>query len=123
MGPSNRPTRANPQVPEWGVLLARGIRKRCPRCGAKPIYESWFRMYDRCPACGFQFEREPGFFVGAYTINLALVEGLLFAMVMGFVFWKAGHPDAGVGRILLAALLAAVVTPLVTYPYARSIWS
>ena len=46
--------------------------KHCPRCGGGHLFDGWFRMKERCPTCGVRFEREPGFFVGAYFINFAV---------------------------------------------------
>ncbi len=109
--------------PEWGTLLRRGFTKKCPRCGGGHIYDSWFRMKDRCPTCGLLFEREPGFFVGAYLINFAIAEGLLFVLIMGFVFWKDQHPDAGVTGPVVVAVFLGVVAPLLFYPFSRTIWS
>lgn len=80
-------------------------------------------MRDRCPSCGFLFEREPGFFVGAYLINFAIAEGLLFVLLMGFVFWKSAHPEAGLVLPLTIGLAIGVVGPMFFYPYARTIWS
>ena len=34
-------------------------------------------MAERCPRCGMRFEREEGFFLGAYVVNFAVTEGLL----------------------------------------------
>jgi hypothetical protein len=69
------------------------------------------------------FEREPGFFVGAYLINFAIAEGLLFVLVMGFVFWKDQHPEAGVLVPVTVAVILGVVAPIVFYPFSRTIWS
>lgn len=109
--------------PEWGTLLRRGFTKKCPRCGSGHLYNGWFRMKERCPGCGVRFEREPGFFVGAYLINFAITEGLLFIVMMGFVFWKDQHPDAGVTAPITIGLFLAIVAPVLFYPFARTIWS
>src|SRR4051794_14629807 len=105
------------------TVLWRGFRKRCPRCGGGDIYSTWFRMRDRCPTCGYLFEREPGFFVGAYLINFAIAEGLLFVLLMGFVFWKSAHPDAGVRMPVVVGVIIGVVAPILFYPFSRTIWS
>ena len=109
--------------PTWGTLLRRGVRKQCPRCGSGHLYRGWFHMKERCPRCGMLFEREPGFFVGAYLINFAIAEGLLFVLVMGFVFWKAQRPEAGVLVPVTVAVVLGVIAPIVFYPFSRTIWS
>lgn len=109
--------------PSWTTLLRRGLTKRCPRCGGGHLYHGWFRMKERCPTCGMQFEREPGFFIGAYFINFVIAEGFLFVLLMAFVFWKDSHPEAGVALPISVAVFLAVVAPLVFYPFSRTIWS
>lgn len=109
--------------PSPGVLLRRGCTKRCPRCGGGGIYATWFRMRERCPTCGYLFEREPGFFVGAYLINFAIAEGFLFVLIMGYVWWKTTNPDAGVLLPATVGVLVGIVGPIVFYPYSRTIWS
>lgn len=107
----------------WGRLLWRGLLKRCPRCGGKRIYASWFRMLERCPTCGMRFEREPGFFVGAYTINLAISIVALFVLCMGLVAVLASDADAGYAVFLVIGLVIALGAPVFCYPFSRTIWS
>lgn len=109
--------------PEWPTLLWRGFVKHCPRCGGGHLYRNWFRMKERCPTCGYLFEREPGFFVGAYLINFAIVEGFLFVMLMSFIGWKDQHPDAGMTLAIAIGLFIGLVGPVIFYPYSRTIWS
>ena len=109
--------------PPWGRMLWRGLRKRCPNCGAGHVYETWFRMRDRCPQCGLKFEREPGFFVGAYLINFAISIVLLFLLCMAFVAWKATHADAGVAVPLAIGVFIGVLAPPFFYPFSRTVWS
>lgn len=109
--------------PEWPTLMWRGMVKHCPRCGGGHLYRNWFRMKERCPTCGYLFEREPGFFVGAYFINFAIVEGFLFVMLMGFIAWKDQNPDAGMSLAIAIGLVIGLIGPVIFYPYARTIWS
>lgn len=109
--------------PEWPTLLWRGLAKHCPRCGGGKLYRNWFRMKERCPTCGYLFEREPGFFVGAYLINFAIVEGFLFIMLMGFIAWKDQNPDAGMTWAIVIGLFIGLIGPVLFYPYSRTIWS
>jgi hypothetical protein len=81
-------------------------------------------MKERCPRCAFTFEREEGFFLGAYTINLAIAEGLLLILaIVPLIVLLNANPDMSVRPILLIGLVAAVVAPLVFYPFSRTIWS
>ena len=90
----------------WGVMLRRGFMKHCPRCGGGHLYRGWFRMHDRCPRCGMRFEREEGFFVGAYLINFAIVEVALFVVLMGLIVVLSQNADAGLKLpIILCATL------------------
>jgi len=111
------------KVAPWDVMLKRGLRKRCPRCGSGHLYTSWFRMKDRCPGCGFKFDREPGFFIGAYFINFVIAEGFMFVMLM--VYIAALNRDSGTSQVgpIVLGLTFAIVCPLVFYPFARTIWS
>ncbi|CAN5634897.1 hypothetical protein BH10ACT1_BH10ACT1_26360 [soil metagenome] len=118
----HRTGKDRPQPP-WGRLLIRGVRKQCPHCGGGKIYDTWFQMKERCPHCGLRFEREPGFFVGAYLINLTIAFVLLFIVCIGFVAWKATHPDAGVTVAIVLGVAIGLLAPVGFYPYARTVWS
>jgi len=109
--------------PTWSVMLRRGARRRCPRCGSRGLFRSWWSVKERCPRCGLLFAREPGYFTGVYLVNLGLVLVLLFVMVMGFAVWRGSHPDGPILPILAAGAAVAVGVPVVFYPFARTIWS
>ncbi|MCU1455078.1 MAG: hypothetical protein JWN46_3224 [Acidimicrobiales bacterium] len=109
--------------PSAGVMLKRGLRKRCPRCGGNGLYESWFRMRPRCPRCGYKFEREDGFFVGAWFVNFTVTEALVFVLVMVFVFVKNADAEASVIPIAVVGVVLSVVAPVLFYPYSRTIWA
>lgn len=107
--------------PKLGRLLLRGLTRRCPYCGATGVFETWFRMAERCPACANRLEREPGFFLGAYFLNICLTQVVLSIWIAGAfaVTW----PDPPLVLILLGAATVAVVVPLLGYPFAKSTWS
>jgi uncharacterized protein (DUF983 family) len=109
--------------PSWGVVLRRGFMKRCPRCGGGDVYRTWFRMRERCPTCGMAFEREEGFFVGAYLINFAITEIALFVVIMGLIVALSQDPDAGLKVPLVLGGICAIALPLFTYPWSRTIWA
>jgi uncharacterized protein (DUF983 family) len=111
-------------LPAPGRMLRRGLTKRCPLCGSGHLFDGWFRMKERCPGCGYKFEREEGFFLGAYTINLAIAEGLLLILaVIPLIVLLNANPGMSYGPILVIGLVAAVLAPLIFYPFSRTIWS
>ncbi|MPZ86465.1 MAG: hypothetical protein GEU81_00055 [Nitriliruptorales bacterium] len=59
----------------------RALRRRCPRCGSRDIWLRWGQLRTRCLGCGYPFEHEEGYWVGAMIVNLGMAEGL-FAMVL-----------------------------------------
>jgi hypothetical protein len=42
-------------------------------------------MNDRCPACGLNFNREPGYFLGGMYISYGL--GLVLVFALGAILW------------------------------------
>ncbi len=80
-------------------------------------------MVDRCPGCGYRFEREEGFFLGAYVVNLAVTEGLLIVLaIIPAIVLFAADPDRSLGPLLASGLVAVIVGPLLFYPFSKTIW-
>ena len=42
------------------TALARGLRRRCPRCGIGPLFRRGIKTYERCPSCDLQYQRDRG---------------------------------------------------------------
>jgi uncharacterized protein (DUF983 family) len=105
-------------------MLARGLVKRCPLCGRGRLFTGWFRMKERCPGCAYRFEREEGFFLGAYVINLAVAQGvvILFAVVPAIVL-LARNPDTSIVPIVIGGVLGAVLAPIFFYPFSKTVWT
>jgi uncharacterized protein (DUF983 family) len=114
---------SEPLFPEVGPVrvLARGLRKRCPRCGSAETFRSWFELKEMCPRCGLRFQREEGGFLGAMTLNYMLAIGLWVAvMVVVLVFTV---PDVPVTTLLAASVVVMVAAPLWFYPRSKMIWA
>jgi len=99
------------------------LRQLCPRCREgrifrRPVYRGPLAMFDVCPACGLQFEREQGYFLGAmYVSYLASIPPVVLLVLL---FWKlTGRlTDASIGLAFLAYL---PVVPVVAR-FARIVW-
>jgi uncharacterized protein (DUF983 family) len=114
-----RPPRREREIP-IGTLLARGLTKRCPRCGQRKLFRRWFVMQPTCPGCGLAFDREPGWVLGAMTINTAFVFIALFTtMIIGFAMtW----PDVAVGPMVAATVTAGGLAAIIGYPFSKTLW-
>jgi uncharacterized protein (DUF983 family) len=103
-----------------GRLLARGLRRQCPRCGAGGLFPSLLTIHDPCPRCGLVFEREEGYWLGAMIVAFAVVEAVFgVALVIAIlVTW----PEVPWDTVLVVALLVTAVIPFVISPWTRTIW-
>ena len=105
-------------------MLGRGLLKRCAVCGSGKLFTRWFRMKERCPRCGYRFEREEGFFLGAYVINLAFAQGMVILLaVVPLIVRLADDPDASILPFAVGGFLGAVVGPMVFYPWSKTVWT
>ncbi|HSM45298.1 MAG TPA: DUF983 domain-containing protein [Acidimicrobiia bacterium] len=102
------------------TLMSRGLRRRCPRCGA-PAFDSWFRLKDYCTSCGLEFEREPGYWVGAVIINTTVIFGTFLVVFGGMVLLT--YPDVPWFSVLVVTGLANVIIPIFFYPISKSLWA
>jgi uncharacterized protein (DUF983 family) len=99
----------------WAIL-----GQRCPRCLRGRVFVRLATMLPDCPVCGHHFEREPGYFLGAwyasYFLSIPLL-GLLTILINVLVLPHARLEYA----VLLACVPYVFLMPLV-FRYARIIW-
>jgi uncharacterized protein (DUF983 family) len=58
------------------------LRQQCSECGQGQIFQGALRMNERCPVCGYKFERGPGYFTGAMYFSYALGIPMIAAGVL-----------------------------------------
>ena len=111
---------APPDVSPTRMVL-RGLVHRCPRCGSRHVFKSFFTMNDRCPRCGLKLIRHEGFSLGSTTINMVVTFGLfLLIIVVGTI---VTYPHIRVVPVTIAGLAVAIIVPIAFYPSAQTIWS
>jgi uncharacterized protein (DUF983 family) len=49
-----------PNRPPVRVVLGRGIRGRCPRCGEGELFQRWIVTHERCSSCRLLLQRNYG---------------------------------------------------------------
>lgn len=109
------------QRPSPAQMLGRAALLRCPHCGSRGLFATFFATKRHCPGCGIRIERgESDYFVGAYLFNLIAVELILFVVVSAFVAitWPAVPWD------LLTWVAGALMLSgcFLCYPFAKTTW-
>ena len=78
-----------------------------------------YSMHDKCPHCGYTYEREPGYFYGAMYVSYAMVVAVL--AVTGFIMFNfLGDPDL-IWYVVIIPSLVIVLMPLI-FRYSRIIF-
>jgi uncharacterized protein (DUF983 family) len=99
-------------------ILMRGFKLRCPACGQGALYQSAFKMKERCEFCGLVYGREQGYFVGAIYLNVMATEALILFVYLVSVF--TGFINDRAIYVLLIGM--AVALPLIFFRFSRSLW-
>lgn len=93
------------------------FEQKCSECGEGRVFRGRFQMNERCPVCGYKFERGPGYFTGAmyfsYTIGMPIIAvGVLIGKLLIVPKWPLHW-------ILLAAWAAFVPLGPAVFRYSR----
>lgn len=100
------------------------LEGKCPKCEKGDIFKSAGNiftlrapiMHSHCENCGYRFEKEPGYFIGAMYVSygLALIEvGIVFLAL----FWIASF-----NILLIAILLTLILGSFFNFRFARIFW-
>ena len=101
--------------------MRRAFDRRCPYCGSSGIFDGYFALRERCPRCGVRFEREEGYFLGAYALNLIVAEFLGLGLAIFLIFKTELRNLPLVGQEVIAVALA-VGFPVALFPLSRTVW-
>lgn len=106
---------------EFLRLLLSGLFLRCPYCGKGKLFRRFYRMYERCPVCGWRYEREEGYWTGAIAINLVATELLIAVVTVPLVIWLAVS-GLSVWPLVIIGVPMCVILPLLFFRHAKSFW-
>ena len=103
---------------EFGTILSRGLKLRCPRCGVGKLFCRWFKMNQSCDGCDLKYERDPGYFLGSAYVNYGFTAlSLTFLYIV--LHFIAGYEN----KTLTIPLIAyCVLFPVLVFRHARSLW-
>jgi uncharacterized protein (DUF983 family) len=102
-------------------MVLRALLLRCPWCGGRGWTTGLLSRTDRCRTCGYKYERQPGFSLGATTMNTVVTFGLLaVVLVVGVV---VTYPDVPTVPLMAVAVAVTAITPVVFYPFSYTLWA
>jgi len=112
-----------PLLEEVGAarVIARGARKRCPRCGEPRIWNSWFHAKKRCPSCDLRFEQQEGGYLGAMVINYTVA--FAFWLVMMAIAMALTVPIVPVAPLIAGSVAILGGVPVWFYPRSKMLWA
>ena len=103
---------------EFSGYLANSFRLRCPSCRTHPLFRSLFKMHQKCHGCGYAFEREEGYFVGAIYLNIIAT----FAIILTGAGLMTLYFSPALTTLIAVWCIFSVFFPLFFFRYSRSIW-
>lgn len=99
------------------------LEAKCPRCRQGDIFRygnlqlnKFTDTHHRCPACGLEYEIEPGFFIAAMYISYAMSVALAFTT--GVAVYVLGKDPALWVYLLVVTLSLIVLVPFM-FRYSR----
>ena len=113
----NAPTlslQPNPTVGVWRRVWT----LRCPICGIGKVFRNFITMAPACGVCGFVYEREQGYFIGAMYINYGVA---VLATMAGWIVLELLVKVPSEWLVWLLATIALGV-PICFYPYSKALW-
>jgi len=100
------------------TTIGRALRRSCPYCGGSGVFDGWFTLKDRCPACNTLYAHEDGYFLGSYVVNLGVTE----LLTVGIVIWLIAGTGLSVLEMQVYGVAMAVLLPILFYPIALLLW-
>ena len=101
-------------------LILRGLILRCPVCGGGGLFKRWFNLKPHCPTCGFYFDREPGWYIGAMIVSTA-ASMTVFALAFALGVWLT-WPTVPWGVLTIGNLVLVGLFHIAFYPFSKTIW-
>jgi uncharacterized protein (DUF983 family) len=104
------------------TMLGRALLARCPRCGGRNLFVSWFRMTEHCAKCGLPLQRGEAhdYWIGGMMFNLVLSELLAVVVVVSVVL--ATWPNVPWNAVWAGAIVLMLAAPFLLFPMSRTMW-
>lgn len=106
------------------ATIRTALEGKCPKCEKGEIFErkgNIFllqvpKMHDKCPVCGYRYEKEPGYFLGAMYVSY----GMTIIEMLALFFATYWFVPLGVFFAIIFGAL--VLTSFFNFRVARVFW-
>lgn len=78
-------------------------------------------MYEKCPVCGWRYEREEGYWTGAIAVNLVVTEFLIAFVVVPLAIYLAVNHQP-ITLLIVVGLPMPFILPFLFFWHAKSLW-
>ncbi len=103
------------------LLVWRGLTRRCPLCGGRDVFRSFFLVKERCGRCNFPIHREEGHWIGAIGMNTIVTFGLLLITLL--VVFALTWSDRRGAPVFISGFAVSGLTPLLFFGPSQTLWS
>jgi len=79
-------------------------------------------MYEHCSVCHLVYDREEGFYTGAWALNLIISELLVAVFTVFVAIWAATHPGIPLIPLVIVGVFLAILLPILFFRHSRSVW-
>jgi uncharacterized protein (DUF983 family) len=121
----HREVRVNQSMPQSAtrraiVLFWRALLLRCPVCGNGGIFQSWFKLQERCPTCAFVYARgEHGYQLGSMALGLVIPMLIWILVFLGILL--ATWPNPPWFWLQWGSIAFMIVFPILFYPVSHTL--
>jgi uncharacterized protein (DUF983 family) len=91
---------------------------RCPVCLQGAIFSGIYSMHRACQRCGYVYEREPGYFLGAMISSYFLGAMLLVPILVIGIF--ALHLE--IQSVVAVAIVSVLAMNPILFRFSRLVW-
>lgn len=102
-------------------MLGRGLRARCPWCGARGLFRGWFTIVERCPRCELRFQPDEGDWLGAATLSYGVAGVVWIGMLIAWL--AVSLPGVEIVPLAIASVAVVAIVGLACSRPAKTTWA
>ncbi len=106
-----------PAIDRWTAFY-RGATGHCPRCDARDLFRTHYRLHERCPQCDLPIEMEDGWSYG--SVPLAYMLACLFWTFPVSAFAVLGW--ISFSTAVIVGVIGVIILPVITFRFTKQLW-